>query len=384
MGSSASRRERKIQREVQEANRKVIFFRCCGRVYGGSAVDSDVVRTSTGSESSVAFPNYSVSAVAMRSIDENSKSNVLDKGDTVVLPESNVTSNKIYLDGLDKEFESHMNLVLPSSHDHRYSQSSTMIPSTTNNSSYQTFEPTPLTHVLPQLYLGTQEDAEQEENIISLGITHIVSIVGGGRYKDLWKHMYIPLRDNGSSDLLEKLEKSYDFMVESQNYGNKLFIYCQLGQNRSASLLIGFLMRWKNLTLHEAYTFLKEKRELIHPHKKYIEQLRELDKELYNVYSTPENFLDIELCEDEGVKILHHDFCRAASRKYQKSQRGVKGEQDESFNSSLLGEDLELNSDRLIRICLPESDDGGSISTNAKSCDKNSQPVPSGSKSYKF
>jgi len=368
MGSSASTRERKNQKDVKEANERAIFFRCCI-----SAVDGD----STASESSVSCATNSMIGVTMCTINENSNSNIL-LGNAAVRPGSNMSS-KTRLECMEKEFECHINLLLPRAHERRWSQSSTIVPSTTNNSSYMTFEPTPITQVLPQLYIGTQEDAEQEEKMISLGITHIVSIVGGGRYKDICKHMYIPLRDNGSSDLLKKLENSYDFMVESQNYGNKLFIHCQLGQNRSASLLIGFLMRYKKLSLHEAYTLLKEKRELIHPHKKYIEQLRELDKKLYKVYSTPENFLDIEFCPEEGVKILHHDFCRVASRAYQKSQE----KQGESYQSSLLGEDQDL-SPRLITICLPESDENGSISTNTKSYDKRSRPIPSLSKSYKF
>merc|ERR1712060_621334 len=103
----------------------------------------------------------------------------------------------------------------------------------------------------------------------------------------------------------------WNFAMESQKAGNKLFVHCQLGQNRSASFVIGFLMKSKNLSLYEAYTLLKEKRELIHPHKKYIKQLRQLDLELHKVYSTPKNFLDIALCSKEGIKIMHHNFSKA-------------------------------------------------------------------------
>jgi len=197
--------------------------------------------------------------------------------------------------------------------------------STNWTATYQSYEPTPLTEVLPRLYLGSREDADQKEKITSLGITHIISVSGGELHKDLCaKYMYIPLRDDGSSDLLGSLKNSYDFMVESQEPDNKLFIHCEWGQNRSPSFVIGFLMRYKRWSLHEAYTFLKEKREVIHPHKKYLIQLRRLDKELHGVFSTPESFLDIELSSQEGIKIRHHDFDKKASHAYIEKQEALK------------------------------------------------------------
>merc|ERR1712060_1036602 len=204
--------------------------------------------------------------------------------------------------------------------------------STSSSETYESFEPTPLTQVLSQLYLGTEEDAQEAEKLLDLGITHIISIVGGGRYKDLYpKHMYIPLRDNGSSDLLDEIKNSYDFAMESQEPGNKLFIHCQLGQNRSPSYVIGFLMKSENLSFYEAYTLVKEKRELIHPHKKYIEQLRHFDLELHKVHSIPKDFLDIALCSKEGIKIIHHNFSKADSERYKIAQRNS---QEDEINLS--------------------------------------------------
>jgi len=360
MGSSISRKKRKNQREVNEANANASFGGCYWKSCGSSTVDNDLARELTASELSFSFFNNCADGLATSSLDENSP-DMICKPVFTVPRESNLSSQQTYLQ--------------PASHHRGTSRSSLSRPYSTTNSSgtYQSFEPTPLTQVLPQLYLGNQEDAEQAEKLSNLGITHIISIVGGGRYKDLCeKYMYIPLRDNGSSDLLEQLENSYDFMVESQEPNNKLFIHCQLGQNRSASFVIGFLMRWKKLSFHEAYTFLKEKRALIHPHKEYIKQLRDLDKQLHSVYSTPKNFLDIAFCSQDGIKILHHDFCRAASREYKKKQKvSMIEENDYSLsNSASFGEDQDPNVEISIKICFPGSRGGRSVSTNDKIDDK--------------
>jgi len=360
MGSSISRKKRKNQKEVNEANANAIFGGCYWKSCGSSNVDNDLAREFTASEVSFSSFNNRADGVVTGWLDENSP-DIICKPIGTVPGGSNLSSQQTYLQ--------------PASHHRGNSHSSLSRPWSPTNSSgtYQSFEPPPLTQVLPQLYLGNQEDAEQAEKLINLGITHIISIVGGGRYKDLCeKYMYIPLRDNGSSDLLEHLENSYDFMLESQGPNNKLFIHCQLGQNRSASFVIGFLMRWKKLSFHEAYTFLKEKRALIHPHKEYIKQLRDLDKHLHKVYSTPENFLDIAFCSQDGIKILHHDFCRVASHEYKKKQRVSEIEEnDESLsNSASFGEDQDSNVEVAIQICFPDSRGGRSVSTNDKIDDK--------------
>jgi len=217
------------------------------------------------------------------------------------------------------------NSLLPQSHDRSDSWSTLSRASFNSSGTLLSFEPIALTEVLPRLYLGSQEDADDNEKICSLGITHLISVSGGERHKDLCaKYMYIPLRDNGSSDLLGKLKDAYDFMVESQRPNNKLFIHCELGQNRSPAFVLAFLMRYEKWSLHEAYTFLKEKREVIHPHKKYMQQLRSLDKELHDVYSTPRSFLNIELCSKKGIKIMHDDFGSVASHAYIQKQIAAK------------------------------------------------------------
>jgi len=297
MGSRISRKRSKTEKEIDVANTRATSFGCYGMRSGTIDLDSSSTLTS----SSFSCDNST---------------------HVTYLPDIKFPW------GTDKrsgpvEDEFRVDRVFPGSYCSRslLTPSAPNTPSTASSGTFQSYAPTPLTQVLPQLYLGNEHDAEQAEKLIGLGISHVISIVGGGRYKDFYpNHMYIPLRDNGSSNLLAKLDDSYDFAMESQRPGNKLFIHCQLGQNRSASYVIGFLMKSKNLSFYEAYTLVKEKREMIHPHKKYIEQLRRLDKELHTVYSTPKGFLDISLCSQEGIKIMHHNFSKVESERFKVSQ----------------------------------------------------------------
>jgi len=353
MGSVTSRKLRKAQKEVDEANTKAIFFGCYGTRSKGSAFDSSQSQITP--DSFVLFTgngtNRSVTPLM------NKKLTDIEQGNCSL-------SKDVFFSAEEWQQVENMHFLT-------YSRSLlnptiSRAASTTTSATDKTFESTPLTQVLPQLYLGTEQDAQQAERLIGLGITHIISIVGGGRYKDLYpKHTYIPLRDNGSSNLLEKLDNSWAFTMESQEPGNKLFIHCQLGQNRSASFVIGFLMKSRNLSLYEAYTLLKEKRQLIHPHKKYIEQLRELDLKLHKVYSTPKNFLDITVSSKEDLKIMHLNFSAVDSEIYKRTQlHRLKEDGDHlSSGSSLPGQELR-NGDatQFYTIHLPNSEFSESMS----------------------
>jgi len=343
MGCFITRKHRNKEREVNEANVRTIRFGSNGIYSGPEAFDS------TETLSSPSFScNNGTGTVVKHSMAKRLPDKI-DKGNGSVLVER-YSQGEDYLRVDNIVFSSLSN-----------SRSLLFHPPdmTMTISSCQTYEPTPVTQVLPQLYMGNEQDAQQAEVLIGLGVTHVISIVGGGRYKDLYqKHMYIPLRDNGSSDLLAKINNSWDFAMESQEPGNKLFVHCHLGQNRSASFVIGFLMKSRNLSFHEAYTLLKEKRELIHPHKKYIEQLRELDLELHKVHSTPKNFLDIALCSKEVIKIMHHNFSQVDSEMYKIAQKLNTNEFVNDLSSSSSSRSQVRNCDlmKLSTVYLPDCD----------------------------
>ena len=56
-------------------------------------------------------------------------------------------------------------------------------------------------------------------------------------------------------------------------------------------------MSKKYWSFYRAYKYVKEAREMIKPHQLYLDQLRELDKRLFGIYSTPDDYLAIGYAE---------------------------------------------------------------------------------------
>lgn len=69
------------------------------------------------------------------------------------------------------------------------------------------------------------------------------------------------------------------FQVTSS--GNRVLIYCVAGVSRSATLCIVYLMKYRHLTLLEAYNYVKSRRPRIKPNCGFFKQLIQYEEELY-------------------------------------------------------------------------------------------------------
>jgi len=158
-----------------------------------------------------------------------------------------------------------------------------------------TYIPNPITEVISgKLYLGCEDHAWDEEELLSLGITHILSVSNHINPIKGIDHKHFVMSDCGRTDLNTVVEKVYPFMERAQEMGKKLFVHCKLGQNRSATLVILFLMKNKGLTVYEAYKMLKEMRPLVQIHHNYAKMLLNLERELFGETSLPDDWMEFD------------------------------------------------------------------------------------------
>ena len=55
---------------------------------------------------------------------------------------------------------------------------------------------------------------------------------------------------------------------------DKVFVHCERGVCRSASLVIAYFMKKNKMTLEESFNFVKSKRSIIDPHGGFMKQLK--------------------------------------------------------------------------------------------------------------
>jgi len=167
------------------------------------------------------------------------------------------------------------------------------------------FKPIPMTQVLPHLYIGSYDDTINEKNLRTNGITHILSLIGRTSSAEWLKHKIKPMNDYGKTDLKSVLKEVEEFMEQGQKDGNSLLVHCQSGQNRSATVVIAYLMMNCQKTLFLSHKELKDLRPIVQINVKYAKQLLELEKELFGENSLPANWMERGTIDEENGEIRY-------------------------------------------------------------------------------
>ncbi|XP_061389998.1 DC-STAMP domain-containing protein 2-like [Musca vetustissima] len=73
------------------------------------------------------------------------------------------------------------------------------------------------------------------------------------------------------------LDKAFNFIDKALNNGGCVLIHCNAGVSRSASVVIAYLMKYKNMDFEIAHGYVKTRRECIQPNAGFLKQLRSLN-----------------------------------------------------------------------------------------------------------
>jgi len=165
----------------------------------------------------------------------------------------------------------------------------------------------PMTKVQSNLYIGNEENSNDEVLLNSKGITHILSLIGHMSSVEKVERKQYPMNDKGRTDIKDVLDEVYEFMESGQKENNNLLVHCKLGQNRSAVVIIAFLMKKFKKTLHRAHRDLKKVRPIVQINVDYAKQLLDLELEYFGYNSLPSNWMEREYNETTNDLVYKHE-----------------------------------------------------------------------------
>merc|ERR1719193_3096899 len=182
----------------------------------------------------------------------------------------------------------------------------------------------PITKVHSNLYIGNEENSNDEDLLNTKGITHILSLIGHQSSVGKIERKQYVMNDKGRSDVKEVLDEVYEFMESGQKDNNNLLVHCKLGQNRSAVVVIAFLMKKFKKTLYRAHRDLRKLRPIIQVNVDYAKQLLDLEREYFGNNSLPSNWMEREYNEAAEEVVYKHEDLTTLHQSLMFANNGIK------------------------------------------------------------
>ncbi|CAF1160084.1 unnamed protein product [Didymodactylos carnosus] len=139
----------------------------------------------------------------------------------------------------------------------------------------------PMTKILNGLYIGNEQNAADTQLLSDEQITHIVNVTQHlPCYSSELNYYHLPVDDSNKQNLIDYFDKAYMFILNAIENNKKVLVHCQAGISRSPAIVIGFLMKYLNMCMNDAYDLVKQKRSIISPNFGFLGQLLEYEKKL--------------------------------------------------------------------------------------------------------
>nr|XP_033808094.1 dual specificity protein phosphatase 16 [Geotrypetes seraphini]XP_033808095.1 dual specificity protein phosphatase 16 [Geotrypetes seraphini] len=139
------------------------------------------------------------------------------------------------------------------------------------------------TRILPHLYLGCQRDVLNKELIQQNDIAYVLNASNTCPKPDFIPESHflrVPVNDSFCEKILPWLDKSVDFIEKAKASNGRVLVHCLAGISRSATIAIAYIMKRMDMSLDEAYRFVKEKRPTISPNFNFLGQLLDFEKRI--------------------------------------------------------------------------------------------------------
>ncbi|XP_012881056.1 PREDICTED: dual specificity phosphatase DUPD1 [Dipodomys ordii] len=148
---------------------------------------------------------------------------------------------------------------------------------------------THVNEVWPRLHIGDEVTALDRYGLQKAGFTHVLNAAHGRWNVDTGPDFYSDLAiqyfgveadDVPTFDLSIFFYTAASFIHAALSCDkSKILVHCAMGRSRSATLVLAYLMIYKNMTLVDAIQQVAKNRCVL-PNRGFLKQLRELDQQL--------------------------------------------------------------------------------------------------------
>lgn len=135
----------------------------------------------------------------------------------------------------------------------------------------------PASRVLPHLYIGGREAAEDAEFLRARNIGSVLSLCAADCPLAARRVICVP--DSWDYDLAQHFAACAEFIEQQRRAGSVTLVHCRLGHSRSAAVVLAYLLL-QGWTLRTAYRHLLQCHAPTNPNNGFFAQLQGLEQRL--------------------------------------------------------------------------------------------------------
>jgi len=117
-------------------------------------------------------------------------------------------------------------------------------------------------------------------------VTHILNVAsfntqftidrgpGDCAVNNLFVYKHVSIMDLPSTDIISHFDECFAFIDTALDAGGRILVHCMAGVSRSATIVIGYLMKIKDMDFQTAFNHVKAKRPSIRPNDGFMQQLQ--------------------------------------------------------------------------------------------------------------
>ena len=143
-------------------------------------------------------------------------------------------------------------------------------------------DPDLVSEVVPgRLFIGSCDIRLKPQLFHDLEIKRVIALGSAIEFKyyqsepvpsEIEQHEFI-LEDSYRGEILPLVREAVELIEESLKKNEAVLVHCAAGVNRSATVVIAYLMRSRKLTVAEALRELKKVRPRVNPNSSFLQQL---------------------------------------------------------------------------------------------------------------
>ena len=136
-----------------------------------------------------------------------------------------------------------------------------------------------ISEIIPnKLYLGNYYSASLKDSLKKRGITHILMI--GYFLSEIYPKDFTYINAELEDDEREDIFAHFYNCISNIEKANVVYVHCQAGMSRSATIVISYVMYHFKYKYKQAYEYVLERREIISPNEGFVMQLKDLENVL--------------------------------------------------------------------------------------------------------